>query len=380
MAAKLYKLTWSQAVQHAQKWWTAFERQIQRNARAEIRRLGADNVAFIMDVENGHKWVRLLSDSALRYEGTCMRNCLQDADKDDYVGSEIYSLRNAENVSRVTVEVALEYPKGASRNFFVKQIKGWCNTEPAVRYRPAIKALIEMLKLTYVCDANMVDAIYQDGKLLFRGTPDYEAYEAAPRASVKDPSAERWSRDVVEIVFGRQGQPLRYVDRSGFYESPDMDEAATVAWRRTFTTLNENLTRLAALQAELPDPSFRLPGITMAPDGNPERDTSRAWSILRVTTVGGGGGSSGSDEGAGHQQHDDPRFPLFPAGLQGTFNLAPGDQQRVYGYLDEFTRDEIDDDVGRWLVASPEPASIDILKRKQPHRVEPWRLRGHRPR
>jgi hypothetical protein len=185
MLGKLGRLKWMQAVQHSHKWTRAVERQAESKARAEARRAGADDVEFVMDVEDGHRWVRLRSPAAILYEGNCMSNCLRHADEDYYRWSEIYSLRNAENVARVTVEV--EADDYTDSGVCINQIQGWANEAPALRYRLALKALVEMLKPTYVRDVGVLDATYRDGKLLFIGTLEYDEAMKAARALPEAP-------------------------------------------------------------------------------------------------------------------------------------------------------------------------------------------------
>lgn len=124
---KIGKLTIEGAEQHAVKW---FERVNAANAASAGDYTDRAGQAFVMASQGG-AWVELLTQDALKREGTEMGHCVGAGAYKVGPKSEtrIFSFRDASNHPHVTVEM---------RGDVICQIKGKQNAAPVVKYQPAV--------------------------------------------------------------------------------------------------------------------------------------------------------------------------------------------------------------------------------------------------
>jgi hypothetical protein len=141
--------------------WSAW---IQKNADREEDLYG---VNLVMVLPEGYRWVKVLSESALRREGSLMQHCVGGYYRSVEQGSsKIYSLRDEDNEPHVTVE---------SRGSKVAQIKGKQNRPPVEKYHPMVRDLLNRLQLdTEGCyDARHCGFVKYKGQFYFlKDLPD----------------------------------------------------------------------------------------------------------------------------------------------------------------------------------------------------------------
>ncbi len=100
MPGKLYKITWSQAVDASRKWHLQMENRKDKNAH----KVGcATDVELLVESTDKHRWVRITTPAGLDYEGAMMRHCVGKGGYDDSTSYTILSLRDEHNVPHCTV-------------------------------------------------------------------------------------------------------------------------------------------------------------------------------------------------------------------------------------------------------------------------------------
>lgn len=111
-----------------------------------------DTCPVVLERENGYRWVQLTTKLHFEREGALMRHCVGNGSYYQVHARKegsYYSLRDKDNVPRVTVE---------TRGSNLVQCKAQRNSRPAPEHQPHIRAFLAAKRLTIQGDSQNIDA------------------------------------------------------------------------------------------------------------------------------------------------------------------------------------------------------------------------------
>ena len=136
---RLDRVSFDEALRQAKTWRAA----IDENPWKFVK----DNPPVAMEMGKGWRWVKLETPNHTRREGQLMNHCVGGG---SYQRSDLYSLRDPENVPHITMEV---HPTTNS----TKQVKGNSNKKPAPEYQKYIRPFMDEMGITLEGDSRHVD-------------------------------------------------------------------------------------------------------------------------------------------------------------------------------------------------------------------------------
>lgn len=144
MLGKLWKLSWTQGVEHADRWHAELAK------AAEDQAAGERDISRRIDSHDGWTWCRLGSVWAMDREGAVMGHCVGQGGYDGYAKIDsdvqgIWSLRDTKGRSHVTAEIG--YRLSDRTTYFLEQAKGPKNRPVTTEQQGHIKLLSRELKL-----------------------------------------------------------------------------------------------------------------------------------------------------------------------------------------------------------------------------------------
>lgn len=157
LAAKRGRIPYEHARDHALRWHAALAARPDGGADGEMKD-DPEGREAVLDLGDGWRWVRLVSDLALDYEGRRMRHCVGDGAYDRF-RTDIYSLRDPDNEPHCTLEYDVQRRR-------VQQARARANADVPVRYLDQVETLLRFLGPRRMNSRLTEFALTEDGDIL----------------------------------------------------------------------------------------------------------------------------------------------------------------------------------------------------------------------